>query len=288
MERHRVPPEHVDHCARHTSRRRRRPTAELVDRLPHLSLPEAVQRLVDEGTPFVLAVDAQDRARLGDAFAEATPGGAAGDDRARPAAYAALQLLLAKSVGTPYQHASEGVDGLIHDVFPSADQLDQPNTSAGATEPFSFHADKSCSAARTHSPDWVTLACVRNVEGGATHVASLRRITGSLAPGDVARLAEPDFRFGSDPTNIGPILTEGPTGRLQVRLSTDVTPLNPEADEAYRALLRAAAAVADDVVLQPGEILFLPNKACVHGRSRFTPHGDPGHRRFLQRVYIRR
>lgn len=247
-----------------------------------------MQRLVDTEQPFVLAADREGLAALGNALTEDTPRASDDHGRARPVAYATLQLLLARSIGSPYQHAAEGRDGLIHDVYPAADQFDQPNTSAGATAPFAFHADKSCGAARVHSPDWVTLACVRNVEGSATRVAPLDSIVEGLDPAEEATLAEPGFRFGSDPTNIGPILTTSPEGRSQIRLSTDVTPLTPEADAAYRALLRAAEAVVDEVVLQPGEILFLPNKACVHGRTRFVPHGQPQHRRYLQRVYIRR
>ncbi|MEM8922653.1 MAG: TauD/TfdA family dioxygenase [Actinomycetota bacterium] len=287
MDRHDVPAAHIEYCVRHGGDLARLGREELARQLPSLPFPPEVRRLVRERLPFVLAVGGADKAHFRPAFAEATPSVSVGPCRQRPAGYATLQMLLAKSIGEPYRQHPDLANDIVHDVFPAEDQLDAPNTSAGATAPFGFHTDKSCSATRAGSPGWVTLACVRNLEGGVTSVASLHSLTAVLAPADRSTLGQSSFRFGAGRSNVGPILGTDGDGAPTIRLSTDMTPLTPAAATAYRALLDAADAVAGAVVLAPGEVLFLPNRACVHSRHRFVPHREPGRRRFLQRVYIR-
>ncbi|MEM7338814.1 MAG: TauD/TfdA family dioxygenase [Actinomycetota bacterium] len=267
MDRHDVPPAHVDSSLQYGLGS----SPADHDTLPSLPFPDAVQQLVDDRSPFVLT--------LGDAHCGPMEHDAAG--------FAALQISLARSIGVPYEQVAGSADTVIQDVFPDEHLLDAPNTSAGAHAPFGFHSDKSCSAHRGGSPDWVTLACVRNSERSATRVASLHAIARTLDPATEESLAAPTFRFGSDSSNVGPILTRDARGRLRIRLSTDMTPLTPAATDAYDALTQAVAAVAEDVVLAPGDILFLPNWACVHGRTAFTPHPEPSERRLLHRIYIR-
>ena len=260
---------------------------EVVRRLPRIPFPGELQRLVDAEIPFVLTVGAEQWVHVEDAVVEPNPVDGAGTAGQAFSAFSVLQLLLAKSVGTPYRQSTDRVDGMLLDVVPRDDQLDMPNTSAGSREPFDFHTDKSCTADRDERPDWVTLACVRNSEGARTSVAPVQKLCEMLDRSQLQTLAEPAFAFGSDGGTIGPIVSASDRG-WEIRLSTDMTPLDPAAESAYRALRHAARAAADDVALEPGHILFLPNRTCVHGREAFSPDPDPRLRRRLQRIYIRR
>ncbi len=67
----------------------------------------------------------------------------------------------------------------------------------------------------------------------------------------------------------------------------DRTALPPEADAALTHLIDAIDASLVDVVLQPGDILFVDNCKAVHGRKPFTATHD-GNDRWLKRINVTR
>jgi L-asparagine oxygenase len=289
VERFEVPVAHIEHGTEQPGSQAPSAEAErdVAALLPQLPLPAPLERLINRQIPFVLSLTEPQTTRYRRDLAQPTPDGSAAPHTGRPAAFALLQLLLGRSLGAPYGQSAARPESLVHDVFPCADQLDQPNSSAGARAPFAFHTDRSCATDYHQRPDWVTLGCVRNVERAATRVAELRHVVADLPRRHRRCLTEPNFRFGRQGSKVGPIVSPDTELGESIRLSTDMTPLTTEAEAAYRSLKASSAAVADEVVLEPGQVLFLPNRLCVHGRDPFDPHPDPEQRRYLQRIYIR-
>lgn len=159
-----------------------------------LPFPAEIQRLVKAQLPFILAINEKQLPNLGLAFDESTPHRNKQGSRPSQSAFVALQIALANSLGEPFPQQSGGVDGIVQDVFPAEEQLENSDTSAGSQKPFGFHTDKSCSP--DQSPDWVTLACVRNVERGATLVSLVQQIISRLATSQRQELKSRYFRFG--------------------------------------------------------------------------------------------
>jgi enduracididine beta-hydroxylase len=61
--------------------------------------------------------------------------------------------------------------------------------------------------------------------------------------------------------------------------------LDPEAQEALDAIVRSLDAALQDLVLRPGDFVFIDNYRTVHGRRPFKARYD-GHDRWLKRINI--
>ncbi len=152
------------------------------------------------------------------------------------------------------------------------------------------------------SPDVVTLVGLRNPNNVATTVMSLEDVLTRMTDEDVFELKKRQFSMNSQLTFAEgmaelfgePLVAHGEavlTDRTEgtyVRYShKNVMPTDPNATrplEASNNFAAACSAVAQDVVVKPGDVLVVSNRLCLHGRTE--PGVEAGGRtRWLLRTY---
>lgn len=189
----------------------------------------------------------------------------------------------------------------------SVDQL-RGHTDAVAF-PLPGHRD-SKRADISPSPDYVCLMCLRNPHAVPTTIARLDLALDKLTPDQLQELQKPQFAVRAqssfqdalDALNSESfyaehvsVLTEV-NGEYWVRLnSTGVVPMfeaereGQNADDALTALRKACADVREEVQLNPGDILVINNRTCLHGRAALAKDFEHrelgGQSRWLLRTY---
>lgn len=199
-------------------------------------------------------------------------------------------LLIASVVGDPFSWATQQNGRLVHDVCP-APGAEQSLTSASSEAALSLHTEDVHHSCRA---DYVCLMCLRNPDATPTTVARCDDVVLSHELRD--SLSERRFRFhpddshdggGSVEPETGPVLF-GPAERPYLRFDVDfVSGEDETGSAAIQTAARSFERAAEQVVLEPGEIVFLDNQRVLHGRSPFTPRYD-GTDRWLKRVNLAR
>lgn len=203
-----------------------------------------------------------------------------------------LQVAFSLNFGTPFGLPDQRDGAIVQDIFPKNDKTERINSSFGSKEDFAFHTDQSYNGNLSEVPSFVILSCIRNEEGGITRVIHLSTILSYLKQKDIDILKQPYFKFytGRPDENIavriGPVLTDE-EGVYTIRVATDMLSINADAESALSLLRKIMKEKADDIVLNSGEILVLPNKISVHSRSPFIPNSHEDKRRWLQRVFVK-
>ena len=141
--------------------------------------------------------------------------------------------------------------------------------------------------------DYTGLMCLRNPDAVPTTFASIDDVR--LDPDQIEVLLEPRFIFRPDPSHP----TDGEREKASVLFGDPESPYlrfdpysmdQPETEEARSAmdyLIHVIDENLTDVVLLPGECLFIDNYKAVHGRSSFKARFD-GTDRWLKRINIAR
>lgn len=208
-------------------------------------------------------------------------------------------------------------DGLIiHDVLPiKGDENEQIST--GSQQTIWWHNED---AFHPYRGDYVALMCLRNHENVPTTLASIHDV--KLSPSHVKILFEKRFVIRPDeshaeknrsdrqqPLGNGDELIEDAYEQIRrmhqepqklailygdprcpyIRIDPFfMDPLaDDEAQSALNALIRSMDHCLMEIVLQPGDFLFLDNYRAVHGRKPFRAKYD-GTDRWLKRVNITR
>jgi hypothetical protein len=167
---------------------------------------------------------------------------------------------------------------------------------------FPFNGDSDVSNARiAPSPDLVTLIGLRNPNAVPTTVMVLEEALGTLSQEDVHELKQGQFSLGSQATFLEgmqdilgeihvaidePVLKDTAIGTI-VRFShSNVYPTEPggTAEIASENFSKACGEIAKPVAIEPGDVLLVNNRLCLHGRAEVG--GDiGGHSRWLLRTY---
>lgn len=261
--------------------------------------PEIIQKSIDtnisrrsENRPFeVRALSKKQRSALAASFNRPTPRGYSSTPLENTDPFSVLQRAIAAEYGQPFRLHDQRNGALIHDVFPTEKNMDRPNSSLGATKLFAWHSDQAYNPNRGNVPAWVSLGCVRNHEGAILKVSPLEEVTTHLTEDEIAILSQPAFEFHKGRPEealgscVGSILGEA-NGKPTIRVGTDMTFSNDQAERAFSALVNGLERSSINVVLAPGEIALFDNTNHVHSRSRFTPHRNLDQRRWLQRLHI--
>jgi L-asparagine oxygenase len=170
----------------------------------------------------------------------------------------------------------------------------------GVSFPFNGQTDAS-NARIAPSPDAVTLVGLRNPKSVPTTVMVLEDALAKLSPEDIHELKQAQFSFESQPTFLEgmrdilgdvhtaidePVLKDVAIGTI-VRFShSGVSPTEPcdTAENAKANFSKACSEVAQAVTIQPGDVLLVSNRLCLHGRGEV---GDEigGQSRWLLRTY---
>jgi Fe(II)/alpha-ketoglutarate-dependent arginine beta-hydroxylase len=227
-----------------------------------------------------------------------------------------LFVLLSSLLGDVIGWATQQNGHLIHEVLPiKSDENEQIST--GSKQTIWWHNED---AFHPYRGDYVGLMCLRNPDQVPTTFTSLDSIR--LGPHHLKTLFEPRFIISPDESHAaknnshweGP--EQDPDGLLRnsyehlremhqrpkkvaVLFGSPQSPyirIDPyfmdtlddeEAQCALNALVRAVDARLSEIVLQPGEYLFVDNYRAVHGRKSFTAKYD-GTDRWLKRMNITR
>jgi L-asparagine oxygenase len=202
---------------------------------------------------------------------------------------ATLATLLGQQLGEVIAYRDEKQGALVQNVVPVASLA--TSQSNGGSVPLEFHTEN---AFHPHRPDYVGLLCLRpaHQDQVGTQVAAIRRALPLLDPVSRAVLREarfvtaapPSFRStgGSAPHPVLSGSADDPDICVDFHATTA---LDHGAGRALARLREALDAVRADLVLRPGDMVFVDNRLVVHGRVGFTPRYD-GRDRWLHRVFV--
>lgn len=167
---------------------------------------------------------------------------------------------------------------------------------------FPFNGETDASNVRiAPSPDLVTLVGLRNPKSVPTTVMVLQEALGKLPAKDIHELKQAQFSFESQATFLEgmrdilrevhtaidePVLKDAAIGTI-VRFShSNVSPTEPggAAEKAVENFVKACSEVAQAVFIQPGDLLLVNNRLCLHGRGEVGVEIG-GQSRWLLRTY---
>lgn len=167
---------------------------------------------------------------------------------------------------------------------------------------FPFNGETDASNARiAPSPDVVTLVGLRNPKSVPTTVMVLQEVLVKLSSEDIHELKQAQFSIESQTTFLEgmrdilgyvhtaidePLLKDAATGTI-VRFShshVSTTELGGAAEKAKENFAKACSEVAQAVAIQPGDVLLVSNRRCLHGRGEVGSEIG-GQSRWLLRTY---
>ena len=167
---------------------------------------------------------------------------------------------------------------------------------------FPFNGETDASNARiAPSPDVVTLVGLRNPKAVPTTVMVVQEALRELSLEDIHELKQPQFSIESQATFLEgmrdvlgdvhtaidePVLKVAAIGTI-VRFShSSVSATEPggAAEKAAENFAKACSKVAQAVAIQPGDLLIVSNRLCLHGRGEVGGEIG-GHSRWLLRTY---
>lgn len=167
---------------------------------------------------------------------------------------------------------------------------------------FPFNGEADASNARiAPSPDVVTLVGLRNPKSVPTTVMVLQEALDKLSLEDIHELKQAQFSIESQATFLEgmrdilgdvhtaieePVLKDVAMGTI-VRFShSSVSPTAPggAAETAAKNFAKACSEVARAVAIQPGDVLLVSNRLCLHGRGEVGGEIG-GQSRWLLRTY---
>jgi L-asparagine oxygenase len=202
---------------------------------------------------------------------------------------ATTAMLLGQQLGEVISYRDEKRGALVQNVIPVRSLA--TTQSNGGSVPLELHTEN---AFHPHRPDYVGLLCLRpaHQDRVGTQVAAIRRALPLLDDADVTTLREPrfctaappSFRSADSSSPSAVLLGDGEDPDICVDFHA-TTALDDKAAQALSRLRDALVEVRTDLVLRPGDMVFVDNRLVVHGRVAFTPRYD-GHDRWLHRVFV--
>lgn len=205
-----------------------------------------------------------------------------------------ILLTLASSLGTVVSYREQRAGQILNNILPVPGSEDEIS-SQGSRSTLGLH--RECTFSEV-GPDFIGLYCHRGGEVATTVVSALR-LQSSLSEQQCNVLREPRFitplppmfcRGGQPNTSLLPHriflgVREKPEIRVDLTLTRGA---DAEAQEALEALRSIACDddVLERITLCPGDVLFLDNRKCLHGRESFSARFD-GYDRWLVRLYVK-
>lgn len=205
-----------------------------------------------------------------------------------------LLTLLARRLGDLFAWRTLQEGRLLTDVLPMAGE-ENVQTGHGSEALLEFHCEDAFHELRC---DYLGLLCLRNPHRVATTFAAFDPTL--LSEDDLRTLAEPDFLISPDSehrkwmgeapkSKPAPVLFGHPRSPY-LRIDPPFMRARDGAGRAVEALDRLLGHLAErlqDIVLEPGDVLFLDNYRAVHGRRPFRARYD-GTDRWLRRAMVAR
>ena len=229
----------------------------------------------------------------------------------RAAPEAMLLMLVSTLLGDPIAWATQQDAHVVHHVLPIQEHEGE-QLGSGSRQLLWWHTEDAFSPFR---PDYVTLICMRNVDGVSTTIGSLADVR--LADWQLECLLGEHFTIKPDlshssvhgkgsgdhallhayqnvrkmmqaPRRVSVLFgnPQAPYLRLDPYFMDKVLG-NPKAQLAYEELVRQIDATLRPVALCPGDLIVIDNYRAVHGRQPFRAHYN-GRDRWLQRMLVAR
>ncbi|HEV2150048.1 MAG TPA: guanitoxin biosynthesis L-enduracididine beta-hydroxylase GntD [Longimicrobiaceae bacterium] len=228
-----------------------------------------------------------------------------------------LLVMLGSLLGDPIAWSTQQDGRVVHDIFPIRGH-EHEQLGSGSEELLTWHTED---AFHPYRGDYLALMCLRNPDQVPTTFASLEHV--QLTPEQVRILSEPHFTIRPDESHLPKNRTtsngrspeeeklvqrayarveqmwrspekiavfSGGMDSPYIRLDPyfmDPVRDNAEAQAALDELCRQVDASIRDLVLLPGDFLFVDNWKAVHGRKPFRARHD-GTDRWLKRINISR
>lgn len=207
----------------------------------------------------------------------------------------AVLTLFADQIGYVFGYEQERNGQIIQNVVPER-KRQYINSSEGSAVPLELHIDNGYLDC---PPDFVCLLCVRNNSEKIpeTRVIHALEIIDSLEKEDLRNLMSPEFsiRFSHSfvrtendilwsekrPIIVGPL--ENPEIRLKLGMTRAMTSRATRSLEKLKVICENRD-IGHSIALLPGDLLILPNRRLLHGRSKFSSTFD-GYDRWLHRAY---
>ena len=205
-----------------------------------------------------------------------------------------ILLTLASSLGTVVSYREQRAGQVLNNIVPVPGSEDEIS-SQGSRSTLGLHRECTFSEVGL---DFIGLYCHRGGEVATTVVSALR-LQSSLSEQQCDLLREPRFitplppmfcRGGQPNTPLLPHrIFLGERENIEVRVDLTLTRgVDAEAQQALEALRTIACDddVLERITLCPGDVLFLDNRKCLHGRESFAARFD-GYDRWLVRLYVK-
>lgn len=210
-----------------------------------------------------------------------------------------LFVLYGSILGDVFGWSSEQGGKLIQDILPiKGDENKQLNTAS--EELIWWHTEDSF---QPYAPDYLGLFCLKNFEKASTTYAAIESIELGDEHKDILLgdnfVFEPDNAHKKEnnvdadfvePDAIKSSILFGEKNHPYLRIDPYFMDRNGESaeeKEAFDAIIKAFDEVVGDVVLEPGDALFVDNFKAIHGRKPFYAKYN-GDDRWLKRIRIAR
>jgi hypothetical protein len=201
---------------------------------------------------------------------------------------------VAAAFGEPIGYKQEKQGSILQNLFPTPTNASKQSSESSSVL-LAFHTEV---AFHPYMPDYVMLYGLRQdpYKEAQTMFASVRRFLPLLSPEDKEILFSRAFRTGIDYSfgnttgqrGTGPVVPvlygdrQDPFMRYDLDLMVGQT---PEASRALEVVCELVNEVKREVAVEPGSLLVIDNRRCVHARSVFRALFD-GRDRWLQRAAV--
>lgn len=207
---------------------------------------------------------------------------------------ARIQALLIHLMGRMISYEAEGNGRLFQDVVP-VQSMENEQTSVGSKTELEIHTEQAFSKLR---PDILSLACLRGDPNAFTYFLPVHIVLAHLTEDEIRLLRQPLWKTGVDLSFQlkGVEFVEGNVrGPIPILYGTEKDPFFLFDQDLMTGITEEAEAMILKIVeiytkhrirhnLTSGEIIFIDNRRCIHGRSSFSPRYD-GYDRFLVRCF---
>jgi Fe(II)/alpha-ketoglutarate-dependent arginine beta-hydroxylase len=226
-----------------------------------------------------------------------------------------LLVLFGSLLGEVFGWVTQQGGRIIHDVMPiKGNENEQLGT--GSEQLLWWHNED---AFHPYRGDYLGMMCLRNPDQVATTVACVGQINltaeqsallfepryvirpdeshqqknrhcqvgeSSISRQDVSFAYERIERMSALPQKLSVLFGDPESPYIQIDpYFMDRDQLDPEAQEALDTIVRSLDMALQDLVLKPGDFVFIDNYRTVHGRRPFKARYD-GHDRWLKRINI--
>jgi L-asparagine oxygenase len=197
----------------------------------------------------------------------------------------ALLICLTASLGRPLGYNTQRGGTVIQNIRPE-NLLRQHSASATTTGGLGWHTED---AALKYNCDYLALYCLKNDPKTKTFICRLdtlklsRHISNTLSLAEYNIIPDGNYKtFVTNPQAIRSILNKQYVFRVDLEFTKCLT---ERSFRALRCLIEEADKSRIDFVLEPGDLLVIDNRKCIHGRTKIA-YGSPDQLRWLQRLMI--